>query len=129
MEQRGRPVIQQMSVINEHQQRTPSRPVDHGPAIASQQVTAVLAGKAIIARVGRQRRSQRPERQTPRRPSGRRASHRHPPLLGQLHARHSQRCLTHPGRTAYHRPAPGNHSGRQLAKLIRPADHRPAVHA
>jgi hypothetical protein len=75
VEQGRRPVVQQMGVIHEHQQRTPSGPVEHGPAVASQQVAAVLAGEAITVRVGRQHRCQRPERQTPRRPSSRRASH------------------------------------------------------
>jgi hypothetical protein len=75
VKQGGRPVVQQMGVIDEHQQRTAARPVDHGPAVTSQQVTAVLAGKAITARIGRQHRCQRPERQTPRRPSSLRASH------------------------------------------------------
>ena len=42
----GRPVVEEMGVIDEHHQRTPSGLRDHRPGIASEQLTVVLPGQA-----------------------------------------------------------------------------------
>ena len=73
MKQSGRPVVQQVSVIDKHQQRVPFRRIEDGTAVASEQVTVELTGEAIVAGIWRQHRCQRAERQALRRPSRRRA--------------------------------------------------------
>jgi hypothetical protein len=60
---RGRPVIEEMGVIDEHHQRTPLRPPDHRPHVTAQQRTTILRRTVVTARVGRERRRERPERQ------------------------------------------------------------------
>jgi hypothetical protein len=52
-----------MRVINEHHQGAPPGRLGYRPAVPPQQLTTVLSVEAVAARVGRQKRSQRPERQ------------------------------------------------------------------
>jgi hypothetical protein len=60
MNQRRRPAIQQMRVINEHHQRPPPAPVGYRPAVAAQQLTLVLPGQVITVGVRRQKRCSAP---------------------------------------------------------------------
>lgn len=52
MNKGGRTVVAEMSVVDEHHQRTPPGCLDHGPAVASQQLREFLPGKSLAARVG-----------------------------------------------------------------------------